>query len=362
MSVDAVLWRALAVLRVATLVYAGVLVATNVDEYDRPRLAVAVLAGMAVWTAAVVALVYLDERRRVPLWLGLDMVLTIAALMATLAVESSARIADDAPTLTTTWAAGPVVAWAIRGGWRWGVAGGVVVAVATVAERGALPPPTFNSVVLALLLGGVVGYLGELARAAEHSLARAVQQEAATAERERLARSIHDGVLQVLALVQRRSGDGDLARLAGEQEAALRALVSVPAVPAGDGTVDLRSLLLPAPRAAVTVSVPSTPVLLPAGVARELAAAVGAALDNVAVHVGPDAPAWVLVEDEGSRVLVTVRDEGPGVTDDRLATAAAEGRLGVAQSMRGRVRDLGGTTTLTSTPGHGTEVEFDVPR
>jgi signal transduction histidine kinase len=45
----------------------------------------------------------------------------------------------------------------------------------------------------------------------------------------------------------------------------------------------------------------------------------------------------------------------------RLDEAAADGRLGVAQSIRGRIRDLGGTTTIVSSPGLGTEVELRVP-
>jgi signal transduction histidine kinase len=46
----------------------------------------------------------------------------------------------------------------------------------------------------------------------------------------------------------------------------------------------------------------------------------------------------------------------------RLAEAAADGRLGVAQSIQGRLRDLGGTAVITSAPGEGTEVELRVPR
>ena len=70
---------------------------------------------------------------------------------------------------------------------------------------------------------------------------------------------------------------------------------------------------------------------------------VGACLDNVARHVGADAPAWVLLEDLGDRVVVTVRDEGPGIPDGRLEEAEAQGRLGVSESIRGRIADLGGT-------------------
>ena len=82
----------------------------------------------------------------------------------------------------------------------------------------------------------------------------------------------------------------------------------------------------------------------------ELVAVVGAALANVAVHVGPDAPAWVLLEDLGAEVEISVRDDGPGIPEGRLAAAEADGRIGVARSMRGRVRDLGGTITCDTGP------------
>ncbi|WP_423790573.1 ATP-binding protein [Micromonospora globispora] len=94
--------------------------------------------------------------------------------------------------------------------------------------------------------------------------------------------------------------------------------------------------------------------------ARELAAATGAALDNVARHAG--GRAWVLIEDEGERVTVSVRDEGPGIPEGRLAEAAVQGRLGVAQSIRGRVAGLGGEVRIVSVPGAGTEIELSVPR
>jgi signal transduction histidine kinase len=71
---------------------------------------------------------------------------------------------------------------------------------------------------------------------------------------------------------------------------------------------------------------------------------------------------WSRSEAQGRDVvLVTVRDDGPGLTPQRLAEAAAEGRLGVAQCIQGRLRDLGGQATVTSAPGEGTEVEFRLP-
>ena len=90
-------------------------------------------------------------------------------------------------------------------------------------------------------------------------------------------------------------------------------------------------------------------------------ASVAACLDNVATHVGADAPAWVLLEEYADRVEVSVRDEGPGIPEGRLGQAAAEGRLGITESIRGRIADLGGTASLTTGPS-GTEWELSVPR
>src|SRR5690606_41926592 len=115
---------------------------------------------------------------------------------------------------------------------------------------------------------------------------------AATRERERLARRIHDSVLQVLAMVQRRGGElggeaAELGRLAGAQEAALRSLSgSRPRVPeagassgaaaAGGAEVDLRSALTGHASPSVTVSTPATEVQLAAHADRQ-EEAVGAA-------------------------------------------------------------------------------------
>ncbi|WP_461029388.1 ATP-binding protein, partial [Streptomyces sparsus] len=88
----------------------------------------------------------------------------------------------------------------------------------------------------------------------------------------------------------------------------------------------------------------------------------GAALDNVRAHAGEGARAWILLEDEGDAVLVSVRDDGPGIPPGRLAAAEAEGRMGVSLSIRGRLEELGGSAQLVSVPGQGTEVELRVPR
>ncbi|MDT4907368.1 MAG: hypothetical protein QOI69_609 [Pseudonocardiales bacterium] len=61
---------------------------------------------------------------------------------------------------------------------------------------------------LLVLAGGVTGFVtGELVRT-ERLLVEATSGRSALRERERLARTVHDGVLQLLALVQRQARDG----------------------------------------------------------------------------------------------------------------------------------------------------------
>ena len=109
--------------------------------------------------------------------------------------------------------------------------------------RGALSPATVNGTVLMLVAGVLLGHVARVADQAQRRVQQAAASEAAQPERERLARDIHDSVLQVLALVQRRGEElggeaAELGRLAGEQEAALRALVGPrgPDAPRGDRT------------------------------------------------------------------------------------------------------------------------------
>ncbi len=309
---------------------------------------------MLLWTA--VTPVLYARRRGWPL-LVVDLLLTVAALLSSVLVLTRAAIEAGDPTLTVSWAAAPVLTWAVQAGWPGGAVAAAVVGAAAVTERGEVAQGTSNSLVLLLLVGAVVGYVVGLARRAETAYARAVELQATAAERERLAREVHDGVLQALALVSRRAGDPQLAALAAQQEASLRRLVAGPAL-APPGEADLRALLPAGPD--VELAAPAGPVTLPAPVARELAAAVAAAVDNARRHGG--GRAWLLVEDEGDAVVVTVRDDGPGIAPGRLEEAEAQGRLGVARSVRGRVQDLGGTVLVTSTPGHGTEVELRVQR
>ncbi|MFE2748650.1 MacS family sensor histidine kinase [Streptomyces scopuliridis] len=379
MSVEQPLWRALTAYRALTMVYAVLIFFFERERFERPWIAACFLAFLALWTLTTLPRVA-NAVSCTKRFLVADLTVAVTGILLTPLADTHAQQIDG-PTLPSIWAAGSVLAFAIKGGWRWAAVASSVVAVANLIERAHPSRDTLHNVLLVWVASIAIGYVVEVARASERTLARALEIEAATRERERLARDIHDSVLQVLAMVQRRGtalgGEAsELGRLAGEQEIALRTLVSSGLVPASrasqdaaermagqdDEPCDLRTLLAPYAGSRITFSEPGAPVLLPPAAAQELAAAVSAALDNVRRHAGSDAHAWILVEEWPDEVIVTVRDDGPGIPEGRLAQAEGEGRLGVALSIRGRLRDLGGTAELISVPGQGTEVELKVPR
>jgi signal transduction histidine kinase len=361
------MWRVVAVFRVVTLAYAAFLVIRDHASFAHPAGGFLALAIMAVWTVVTV-IAYARPAGRSPWLIGADVALAAALVLSTRLILTAAQINTGAPTIPASWAASSVLACAVAGGPAGGLAGAAVIVAADLAERQALPQSTFSNVVLVLIAGGVGGYVVQLGLRAEAAVDSAARLEAAIAERERIARGVHDSVLQVLALVSARGRElggeaAELARLAGEQESALRTLVSgAPVARSAGGQLDLAGLVGPLAGAQVTVSCPAGAVLLAEARALALAAAAAEALDNVRRHAGPDARAWVLVEDDAAVVTVSVRDNGLGFAPGRLEEAEAAGRLGVAQSIKGRLRDVRGTARLTSSPGQGTEVELRVPR
>lgn len=238
MSVEQPLWRALTAYRLLTLAYAVGLfgIGWGEDDYRRPWLGVGYLAVLAGWTLLTLGRVG-SAQRCTKRFLTADITLALTGILLTPAVATHQRILDGGPTLPSIWTAGSVLAFAVKGGWRWAAAASALVGVANVLERGALSRDTVHNVLLVWIASIAIGYVVEVARTSERVLARALRIEAATRERERLARDIHDGVLQVLAMVQRRGAEiggeaAELGRLAGGQEVALRALVTGQATPA----------------------------------------------------------------------------------------------------------------------------------
>jgi signal transduction histidine kinase len=365
------LWRAAQVFRLLSCVYAlGFQIAIN-DDLDRPAVGWLLFAVLIGWSAAC-AIAYLQGFGRRPAWVLAEIGVAVALILTTEVIASDQWVADNQSWPTTLWATNATISAAILWGPIAGMLSGVAVVAAGAALKGyvGINVGRNATIVIELAVGLAVGMAAQTARRAHAELERAARLAASQQERERLSRQVHDGAMQVLALVSRRGREiggetAELAELAGEQERALRRLISTadaePREQAGALT-DIGALLRRRESDRVSVSLPAAPVLLDAEVATELYAAAANALDNVASHAGPDAHAYVLLEDLGDSVMVSIRDDGIGIADGRLEEAVHEGRVGVAKSIVGRMNWLGGSAKLNTGPGCGTEWELTVPR
>jgi signal transduction histidine kinase len=353
-----------AVFRWLAWAWMAVLLVVNRSELGEPRARPAV-ALVLVGTALLVTVVDTVLLRTDPARL-----LALPAVAAEVAVAFALEVGDELAyngvshpqRLSSAW---PLAA-VLTAGIAFRAGGGVVAGAAIGIGRAlgvALGPggwtdrdtvSTVSTVVLYALAGLVAGFVTTRLREAERriSLAQA---------REEVARTLHDGVLQTLAVVQRRAQDPDVVRLAHEQERDLRDfLFGVPGSVGGGGDLGAR-LRAAAARfedryggTARVVLAPDTPPLPPRTV-EALAGAVGEALANAGKHGGATT-VTVFAEPLGGELFCSVKDDGSGFD----AAATPEG-AGLRRSVRGRIAEVGGRVEVDGNPGRGAEVRCWVP-
>nr|WP_281374009.1 DUF5931 domain-containing protein [Allobranchiibius huperziae] len=364
------IWRAAQVFRLATMAYAVGVQIVQHGHYDRVALSWVLIALQLAWTTYLGVAYLLPRTRRTPLVVA-EVVVTLLLVLSTIAVVPHHFYVHQQPLPTTFWVANAVVSVAILRGRIAGMIAGLVIGLVCLSALDQLGRWFFDATLPILgTVGLAIGAGAQIARRAHTELQTAIRMQAATDERDRLAREVHDGVLQVLALVRRRGrevgGEGArLAELAGEQEDALRVLLSRSrALPDQRSTAhtDLRDAVRAVLPPTATFAAPADAIELPRHRVDELVAVVRTALHNTERHAGPDASSYVLLEDLGDEVVLTVRDDGPGIPPGRLDQARAQGRMGVADSIQGRVRALGGTAVLETGPGVGTEWEIHLAK
>jgi signal transduction histidine kinase len=182
-------------------------------------------------------------------------------------------------------------------------------------------------------------------------------------ERADMAARVHDSVLQTLAMIQRRADQPQqVIQLARAQERELRAWLFDGRAP---GSLDELTLaagvrqIQQEVEAQHGVSVEAVTVgdcELDDDLAALLAAAREATV-NAAKWSGADVVS-VFAEIEPASVAVYVRDRGRGFDP----AAVPEDRKGLAESIHARMARRGGSATVRSTPGQGTEVSLTMPR
>ncbi|WP_329380481.1 PspC domain-containing protein [Streptomyces sp. NBC_01351] len=186
-------------------------------------------------------------------------------------------------------------------------------------------------------------------------------------ERAEVAAHVHDSVLHTLTLIQRNAEDvGEVRRLARAQERELRNWLYKPEGTGKDEAEEPATLADAVKKIAAEVEdhhgVPIEVVVVgDCPLDEKLAAQIQAAREamvNAAKYGGDGGPVQVYAEVEGQTVFVSVRDRGPGFDID----AVPDDRMGVRESIIGRMQRNGGTARLRSAPDGGTEVELEMER
>lgn len=186
-------------------------------------------------------------------------------------------------------------------------------------------------------------------------------------ERAEVAAHVHDSVLHTLTLIQRNADNpGEVRRLARAQERDLRTWLYKPEGTGKDEADEPATLADAVKRNAAEVEdkhgvaievvvVGDCP--LDERIAAQMQAA-REAMVNAAKYGGEGGPVQVFAEVEGRTVFVSVRDRGPGFDLDAIPAD----RMGVRESIIGRMERNGGTARLRAVPDGGTEVELEMER
>jgi len=346
--------RGLVVLRWGTWAWATLATTLADERLARPWLAVALLGGALVVNVAATL------ERRLPA--AAELAVGFALLAGEGWVFEPGHAFGGYQGLAGGWPiVGIIVAGITLGPWPAAI-GGALVGTARIVGVEANGVDSFDATRVAslaatvafyALYGAAAGWVGRFLRTAEREVG-------AARAREEVARTLHDGVLQTLAVIQRRSGDDELVRLARSQEAALRRYLADP-LDHDAGARPAEGVLRAAAADAIArfglrvevAAVPPLPVL-DAQVAAAVQGAVGEGLANVAKHAGTDR-AVVFAEAEADRLVVSVQDDGAGF-DPAGAT-----ERGLDASIRRRLASVGGAADVRSRPGGGTTVTLEIP-
>jgi signal transduction histidine kinase len=180
-----------------------------------------------------------------------------------------------------------------------------------------------------------------------------------TEERADVATRVHDSVLQTLVLIQRHAAEPRrVASLARRQERELRGWLYADQPLGDDGSSLVAALSAAAADVeelyGVRVEIASSGDAPPEN---SLVLAAREAMTNAAKFAGVE-EIDVYAEVSEDEIAVFVRDRGVGFD----LAAVPDDRQGIRESIKGRLERAGGTATLTSRPGGGTEVELRLPR
>jgi signal transduction histidine kinase len=233
-----------------------------------------------------------------------------------------------------------------------------------LAANDALAAARQVGLAVAVTIAGLAVILGPWIRRLLTELRDERRERIRSEERADVAAHLHDSVLQTLALIQRNADrPRELAALARRQERELRTWLYGDRTASANGHDGSLAVAVDTMAGEVedlhgieveVVTVGECPV---DGRVDALLQAAREATVNAAKHAGVDVVS-LYVEAEPDRITAYVRDRGHGFDP----ATVSDDRRGIASSIRERMTRNGGSATIASTPGDGTEVTLELKR
>lgn len=237
----------------------------------------------------------------------------------------------------------------------------------------------YNSLSLLIIYTIVCFIIAIMAYRTNLNIYRRIEEESIFEERRRIGREMHDGVAQALSYLnlkaktvsdslssqhidQALAGLGDIQEIVQDTYEDVRESIdqlstealSFPLIPTLATYTEEFSRRYGIP---VQFDAPKNPLKLPPVVELQLLRIAQEALSNVRRH-SQATQVWVKLVNAPAGVEIAVRDNGQGFSLDSEKDSLHHRGLGI---MRERAESLGGTLTITTAPGEGTEIRVNLP-
>jgi signal transduction histidine kinase/phage shock protein PspC (stress-responsive transcriptional regulator) len=332
--------------------YLAMVVLSDPASAQREPPARRTIDGRRSWSIAFGTAAILVLARWVGVWPGDAIMVPASAVALGVAVVWSERLHHDTSTI-------PPIARRITR-----LVAGVALLVAGLAslasQTGGIGAVGASASAIAVVVGGLAVFgapaVGRLLHELDEERSMRIRED----ELARVSAHLHDSVLQSLVLIQRSDDPRRMANLARRQERELRSWLY------GDAPIGEPTTLHTAIEALTAEIENDHDTRIEAVIvgdqplddeARTLVAAMREAIVNAVQHAGVDR-VDVFVEADDAELTGFVRDTGAGFD----TAAIRSGRRGISDSIVGRVERAGGTATIASQTGVGTEVELRIPR
>lgn len=341
---------------------------------SREKLLYPTYAVMICFTIVIIAIVFQQISYREPaLLMKTEVIIGDLIFAAAITMFGGFIYEPGSSSSTLALASQYILASVLMAGVTFGLVGGIlaglVVGLSRLFASIINETPITTSHVLSLvsttvtfcLSGALVGGIVSIIRRTGGELSE-------VRARDKIARTLHDGVLQTLLIIEKRSKEPEIVELASRQERELRSFLFAHQSQNSEGSQDLYKIFDDitkefTEKTDFDISLVIAPDVgnLSRHAIKSISGATKECLTNILKHAEAHLVTIFIEPDEDSCV-VSIRDDGKGFDVDKVIHGEEkEAHQGIRSSIVTRIEELGGKVNIKSSPKIGTEIIMSIP-